>query len=120
MNNTIDWMYDRSGCATCKKSRGFLEAASVTVQETCSANKVRYGHDEALGVLDGIRRLIVIKGKKVSEFDLTEQRPDDETLLQHLLGPTGNLRAPTLRRGNTLMVGFQEEAYQAWLAEEST
>jgi hypothetical protein len=37
--------------------------------------------------------------------------PDDDTLLSHLLGPTGNLRAPTLRVGRTLLVGFQEEAY---------
>jgi arsenate reductase-like glutaredoxin family protein len=38
--------------------------------------------------------------------------PDDETLLAHLLGPTGNLRAPTLKRGGTLVVGFSEEAYR--------
>ena len=38
--------------------------------------------------------------------------PDDETLLAHLLGPTGNLRAPTLRRGKTLLVGFNDEAYR--------
>jgi arsenate reductase-like glutaredoxin family protein len=38
--------------------------------------------------------------------------PDDETLLSHLLGPTGNLRAPTLRKGKTLLVGFSDEAYR--------
>ena len=38
--------------------------------------------------------------------------PDDETLSAHLLGPTGNLRAPTVRNGNTLYVGFSEEAYR--------
>ena len=27
-------------------------------------------------------------------------------------GPTGNLRAPTLRKGTTLLVGFNEETYQ--------
>jgi arsenate reductase-like glutaredoxin family protein len=30
-----------------------------------------------------------------------------------LLGPTGNLRAPTIKKGKTLFVGFNEEAYQA-------
>jgi hypothetical protein len=29
-----------------------------------------------------------------------------------MLGPTGNLRAPTLRAGRTLVVGFDEEAYR--------
>lgn len=29
-----------------------------------------------------------------------------------MLGPTGNLRAPTLRVGRTLVVGFDEETYR--------
>jgi hypothetical protein len=28
------------------------------------------------------------------------------------LGPSGNLKAPTFRKGSTLVVGFSEEAYQ--------
>ena len=43
--------------------------------------------------------------------------PDDDTLAAHVLGPTGNLRAPTLRRGKTLLVGFSEEAYREVLGE---
>jgi len=54
----------------------------------------------------------VVKGKKVVTFDMKKQPPDDDTLTAHLLGPTGNLRAPTLRRGKTLLVGFSPEAYQ--------
>jgi hypothetical protein len=33
-------------------------------------------------------------------------------LLTHLLGPTGNLRAPTARIGKTLLVGFNADAYR--------
>jgi hypothetical protein len=33
-------------------------------------------------------------------------------LLAALLGPTGNLRAPTIRRGMMLLVGFDEEMYR--------
>lgn len=29
-----------------------------------------------------------------------------------MLGPTGNLRAPTVRIGNTVVVGFNEDAYR--------
>ena len=32
-----------------------------------------------------------------------------------MLGPTGNLKAPTLRVGTTLLVGFSEEAYRQFL-----
>ena len=42
----------------------------------------------------------------------TGDRPDDATLLTHLLGPTGNLRAPTLKVGKTLLVGFHEATYR--------
>ncbi len=38
--------------------------------------------------------------------------PDSETLTKLLLGPTGNLRAPTLRKGKTLVVGFNSEIYE--------
>jgi len=30
-----------------------------------------------------------------------------------MLGPTGNLRAPCLRVGKTLIVGFNEDLYEA-------
>ena len=51
------------------------------------------------------------RGKKVVVFDMKKAPPDDETLLAHVLGPTGNLKAPTLRLGDTLLVGFSEAAY---------
>lgn len=59
--------------------------------------------------------IVVAKGKKVVTFDMKKDPPDDDTLAAHLLGPTGNLRAPTIRRGKTLLVGFNEEAYGQYL-----
>ena len=53
--------------------------------------------------------MIVSKGKKVTEFALTS-RIQKETVTA-MLGPTGNLRAPTLKVGKTLLVGFNEDAY---------
>lgn len=52
------------------------------------------------------------KGRKVVTFDMRKAPPDDDTLAAHLLGPTGNLRAPTIRTGRALLVGFNEEAYR--------
>jgi len=42
---------------------------------------------------------------------MKEVAPDDETLLSNMLGPTGNLRAPTIVRGKTVLVGFNEAMY---------
>jgi hypothetical protein len=44
--------------------------------------------------------------------------PDDAMLAAHILGPTGNLRAPTIRKGKTLPVGFNKEAYRQVLGGE--
>jgi len=44
--------------------------------------------------------------------DLRKRRPGRAELLALLLGPTGNLRAPTLRRKRTVLVGFDEATYR--------
>ncbi len=75
------------------------------------ANKSRIDGNEALALLKGIDTLIAMKGKRVEKFDLKKARPSDEELLTRMLGPTGNLRAPTARVGKTLLVGFNEDAY---------
>ena len=65
-----------------------------------------------------MRELIVTKGKKISRFKLaTMDRPDDDTLAAAMLGPTGNLRAPTIRQGKKLIVGFNEDAYREFFGE---
>ena len=49
---------------------------------------------------------------RVGERDDWEDR-GEEALAALLLGPTGNLRAPTLRRGTTLVVGFNADLYDS-------
>jgi hypothetical protein len=54
--------------------------------------------------------VIVAKGKKVEAFSPAGEAP--KALVDAMLGPTGNLRAPTLRVGKTVLVGFAEAAYR--------
>lgn len=81
------------------------------MKETVPAT-TKFDGPQALAMLDGMTTLIVAKGKRVVEFDLASERPDDETLLAHLLGPYGNLRAPTIKVGKTMVVGFNEDVYE--------
>lgn len=76
------------------------------------ATKDRRGREQALQLALSVERVIAARGKKIVVFDMTNDPPDDETLAAHLLGPSGNLKAPTLRMGATLLVGFGEEAYR--------
>lgn len=66
---------------------------------------------DALALARQANVLFVAKGKKVVRLDMKKDKPDKQTLSKLLLGPTGNLRAPTLRVGKKLVVGFQEQMY---------
>ncbi len=59
----------------------------------------------------GVDEIYASKGKQVVHLILKTDKPDAATLKHLLLGPTGNLRAPTLRKGRTLLVGFDETTY---------
>ena len=53
--------------------------------------------------------LYVAKGKKTIHFDLANARPSDEEILNLILGRSGTLRAPALRRGTVFVVGFNPD-----------
>ena len=53
--------------------------------------------------------------KGITRFAMKKDAPTDDELLAVMLGPTGNLRAPTIRHGATLLVGFDEDVYMETL-----
>ena len=79
------------------------------------AKKTTLKETEALALLREVDEIYASKGKQVIHLDLRKEKPDRAALLGLLLGPTGNLRAPTLRKGRTLLVGFDEASYTAVL-----
>ena len=50
------------------------------------------------------------KGKKRQEWH--PDSDDKATILKDVIGPSGNLRAPTWRIGNEFIVGFNPELYE--------
>jgi len=80
------------------------------------AGKAKLGPTDALKLAKQASHIIVARGKKVVAFDMKHNPPDNATLLKLMLGPTGNLRAPTIRKGETLLVGFHDETYAERLA----
>ncbi|HYB43021.1 MAG TPA: ArsC family (seleno)protein [Candidatus Methylomirabilis sp.] len=101
---------------TCAKTQGFLAKHRVKIDSQTDAKKATIKGDAALGVLKGVDEIYAAKGKKVVHLDLKRDDPSRDELLGVLLGPTGNLRAPTVRRGRTLIVGFDEATYARVLA----
>ena len=75
------------------------------------ARKTTLKEKSALALVQDVDEIYASKGKQVVHLDLKQAKPDTATLRGLLLGPTGNLRAPTLRKGRTLLVGFDEDTY---------
>jgi arsenate reductase-like glutaredoxin family protein len=111
MPGTVDWYYHRKGCVTCLKMDALLASLEITAKETVSANKNKLGVAEALELIGRCTRLVASKGTKPIEIDLKQNPQTAEQLQALIIGPTGNLRAPTIRRGKTLFVGFHAEAF---------
>ena len=59
----------------------------------------------------GATKVLVAKGKKVLTFQPGKADFDRDEFASVVLGPTGNLRAPTARVGKNWLVGFSEDAY---------
>ena len=80
------------------------------------------GPKEAMALLDGATELVAAKGKRVERIDLRKGKPDKATVTRLMIGPSGNLRAPTVRVGKRILVGFDEESYERfsrWLYNET-
>lgn len=89
-----------------------MEASGLEPKETIPASR-KLGADVARELAAKASKVIVAKGKKVSTFK-PGGKPDKDTV-SAMLGPTGNLRAPTLVCGKTVIVGFNEDEYSAVL-----
>ena len=78
--------------------------------ERVDAKKVRLDATGAVALTRGMTDLYSAKGKRVIHLDLRTSISREE-LLAAMIGPSGNLRAPVLRRGKVLIVGFSEELF---------
>ena len=84
-----------------------MDAKGIEAKEIVSASK-KLSRSDAAALVKSAKKVIVAKGKKVQTFSGGKASKE---VVDALLGPTGNLRAPTVRVGNTLLVGFDESSY---------
>ena len=80
-----------------------LERTGSEVTEERNSRKQPLDDQDAQALIDQVEQVIVAKGKKVRELAASETSLDD------LKGPTGNYRAPMLRIGDQLLVGFNAD-----------
>ena len=81
------------------------------IKTEVNAKKETLKKPEALNLAHKVSELYAAKGKKVVHVNFKKETLGDEEIAKLMLGPTGNLRAPTLQVGKKLVVGFNEEMY---------
>ena len=96
---------------TCGKTQEFLANKGVIIKTQTDARKERFGPDAAIALTQTVSEIIAAKGKKVVRYNLAKDKPSRDDLLAIMIGPSGNLRAPTLRKGKKLLIGFDAALY---------
>ena len=74
------------------------------------ANKEKINSQTAWKLLESASLIRTGKGKKRQDWDPASD--DKENILKDVIGPSGNLRAPTWRIGNYFIVGVNPELYE--------
>jgi hypothetical protein len=83
----------------------------VIAEEIPASRKL--GEKDARAIAKASSKVLVAKGKKLDTFDMKDAKM--AAVVEKMLGPTGNLRAPTARVGKVTLVGFNDEAYESIL-----
>jgi arsenate reductase-like glutaredoxin family protein len=96
---------------TCGRAQEFLAHEKVDVKTQADAKKERFDRDAALRIAREATEIWVAKGKRAVHIVLARDKPSDDALAELILGPAGNLRAPALRRGTKLLIGFDPATY---------
>ncbi|HEB70969.1 MAG TPA: hypothetical protein ENI88_15315 [Desulfobulbus sp.] len=92
-----------------------FDEKNITIDEAVEARKQKIEGDDAWNLLAAGDQIIVGRGKKVVLYD--PKTDDKDEILKVCLGRTGNLRAPTLKIGKLLVVGFNDDMYAQYVAK---
>ena len=87
-----------------------LERQNVAIEQQVEARKEKIDGEAAWAILKQAEVIKAGRGKKVVTFDPATDGRDE--ILRVCTGRTGNLRAPTLRLGGTLLVGYNDGLYE--------
>ncbi|HEX9801584.1 MAG TPA: hypothetical protein VGC00_15610 [Thermoanaerobaculia bacterium] len=87
-----------------------LERTKSRVEEERSTRLTPLTDADARALLAAVDELLVARGRSI------ERVPAKRARLADLRGPTGNYRAPLVRRGRTLLVGFHPATLARLLA----
>ncbi len=94
---------------SCKKAQKYFEDNKIEVNEIADARKEKIDSSSAWKLISGQQRVFIGKGKKVLVFEPGDDNRED--ILKAAMGRSGNLRAPTLKTKDKLLIGYNEDIY---------
>jgi len=89
----------------------------VAVKEVVDARKIRIDEIQAWALLQKAESITVAKGKKIKRFE-SVAADEKDAILKQVMGPSGNLRAPTYRVKDEYVVGFNPDLYADWVKDK--
>jgi arsenate reductase-like glutaredoxin family protein len=107
---SIDWYWQRAGCTACAKAKEFLSEYELDVRQTLDARRTRIGPSGVAAVVEDAKTVLVSDGRSVRRYDVAKRQHDRSDMLARMVGPTGNLRAPTIRRNGLVVVGYHVDS----------
>jgi hypothetical protein len=87
----------------------------IEIKEEVDARKQSLQGEEAWELMAGAARIMIASGQKIDEIVPDERGKG--ALLAMIIGRTGNLRAPTLRRDDVFYVGYNDELYRLIISD---
>ena len=94
---------------SCKKAQKYFEQNKIELKSVVDAGKEKIGKDKAWELISELKTVYIGKGKKVISFEPDEA--SKEEILKASLGRSGNLRAPAVKTGRIMFVGFNDTIY---------
>ncbi len=109
-----------TNCNTIKKTKDWLDGNNISYsfrdvkKEPLTPNELA-----ELVMRAGLDTLVNRKGRKWKMLDLAEKDLTDNDLFEALLEHQTMIKRPVLRRGEAVLVGFDEDALEQFVVGES-
>ena len=94
---------------SCQRTREVLDRTDAKVSQERSSKSAPMKDADVKALLAAVDEVVVAKGKKAVAS------PAKSVALDALKGPTGNYRAPMVRVGKKLLVGFHPDTLESLL-----
>lgn len=92
-----------------------LSSENIEILKSVNAVKDKIGTDEAWELIKTYKTVVVGKGKKFQEFEPVEE--NREQILKETIGRSGNLRAPSIKVGDKLIIGFTDDMFKKFIKQ---